>query len=142
MEETFIAVRDQVVADRFGEETFLVNFRNGRYYAMRGVAGLIWQHLDRPQSPTSMLDQLRAAFGSSLPETAQVDVGEFLALLNAQGLVTASAEAAPDVVAPSDAAATAYTSPVLEIFDDLSELISVDPVHEVDNERGWPVQPK
>jgi hypothetical protein len=143
MEASFIAVRDQVVADRFGEETFLVNFRNGRYYAMRGAGGLIWRELERPQSAASILGRLERACGGTLPETAPSDIVLFLGLLKTQGLVVESAETAGGAPALAESGEPgAYQSPVLEVFDDLSELISVDPVHEVDNERGWPVQPK
>ena len=34
-----------------------------------------------------------------------------------------------------------YQTPVIEVFDDLAELIMIDPLHEVDAERGWPVKP-
>lgn len=143
MEANFIAVRDQVVADRFGEETFLVNFRNGRYYAMRGAAGLIWRRLEQPQNASSIVGWLKRVSGGNLPGSAPSDIALFLDLLKVQGLVAESSEA-PTSEAPGaeSGEASDYQSPVLEVFDDLSELISVDPVHEVDNERGWPVQPK
>ncbi len=143
MEANFIAVRDQVVADRFGEETFLVNFRNGRYYAMRGAAGLIWQRLERPQNASSILAWLERIGGGSLPESAPTDILLFLDLLKTQGLVADSSESpTTEPPGPEGGEASVYQRPVLEVFDDLSELITVDPVHEVDNERGWPVQPK
>jgi hypothetical protein len=37
-------------------------------------------------------------------------------------------------------AAGEYRSPAIERFDDLEELLVLDPIHEVD-EAGWPVTP-
>jgi hypothetical protein len=33
---------------------------------------------------------------------------------------------------------TPYTPPIIEVFHDLQELISIDPVHDVDEVDGWP----
>ncbi len=31
-----------------------------------------------------------------------------------------------------------YVSPVLERFDDVRDLLLIDPIHQVDQEYGWP----
>ena len=35
----------------------------------------------------------------------------------------------------------ASAAPDLEIYDDLSDLILADPIHDVDNAEGWPKMP-
>jgi hypothetical protein len=139
--KSLLASSDQVVADRFDSETFLVNFRNGRYYAMRGSATEIWTLLQNPQTAESIIKRLARTLGK-LPSEATSEVSSFLDQLEAEGL--ASHSQTPPAAEIDDLKATndqGYQSPVLEIFDDLSELIVIDPMHEVDNERGWPVQP-
>jgi hypothetical protein len=32
----------------------------------------------------------------------------------------------------------AFTQPVLEVYTDMQDLLLLDPIHEVDEEAGWP----
>jgi len=35
-----------------------------------------------------------------------------------------------------------FATPVVEVFNDLADLIAIDPVHEVDASAGWPMRPE
>ena len=131
---------EQVVAERFGQETFIVNFRKGRYYALRGSSTAIWELLGSPQTARSIVEQLALRL-RNMPPDAVSEISTFLSRLEAEGLVSQT-DLQP-LSEPTNielAAGSDYQSPDLEVFDDLSELIVIDPVHEVDDERGWPIQ--
>jgi hypothetical protein len=75
-------------------------------------------------------------------ETARQDVERFASQLLEERLVEAS-DAEPDAVPPSASSTSSsnrlpYQPPTIEKFDDLQELLLLDPVHEVD-EAGWPI---
>jgi hypothetical protein len=140
-QKVFLAESDQVVADQFGDDVFLVNFRNGRYYAMRGSAVLVWRLLQTPRTAETIANILQRVL-NSVPDHVDVEISTFLKLLESEGLASESGQAAIEVHDLEIHDGAGYHMPLLEMFDDLSELITIDPVHEVDNERGWPVQPK
>jgi hypothetical protein len=60
-----------------------------------------------------------------------------LGMLEEYGLIVQTVDD-PD----PQALAVYATTPIVEVFSDLSELITIDPVHEVDAATGWPNAPK
>jgi hypothetical protein len=35
---------------------------------------------------------------------------------------------------------TPFDIPIIEIYDDMKELLSLDPIHDVDSIQGWPLK--
>ena len=139
--KSYLAEHDEIATDHFDTEAFIVNFRNGRYYGLRGSGAVIWNLLKSPQTTKSIVERLARNFGN-LPSDAASDVSSFLDRLVAEGLAlqTETSPATENHVLGVVADQT-YQSPVIEVFDDLTELVGIDPLHEVDEERGWPVTP-
>jgi hypothetical protein len=34
-----------------------------------------------------------------------------------------------------------FVTPVIESYDEISDIINMDPIHDVDQDRGWPRRP-
>lgn len=133
-----------VVSETVEGETIVVNLASGAYYSLLGSAAQIWSGLlatgslddtvqTLPQSyaaPAELLAQDAASFLEELiKEQLLVPVGEQQAWVNAL----------PDEVAPAQNERAAYASPVMEKFDDMQEMLVLDPIHEV-SAAGWPHQ--
>jgi hypothetical protein len=131
----YVANSRSVVYEKFDDESVLINFETGIYFSLRGSAPRIWNLLQSP----STLDSIAMQIGAT--ETlARNTIETFLTELAAQSCVLARQVEEIEVVgSPASAGdAEAFEPPILQAFQDLQELIVVDPVHEVDAKDGWP----
>jgi hypothetical protein len=115
-------------------EVIVIDFVAGTYFSMQGTAGEIWQMLVAGvDAPT-----IAAHYRKDAPAG---EIEAFLAELLAKTLIeTGDAGAGEAVPAALLDRPTTYATPRLEIFEDLADLIMLDPVHDV-TEAGWPHAP-
>jgi hypothetical protein len=130
----------QVIHETVDGEVVVVNLETGNYYSLAGTSQRIWAAVEREQSMNEVLAGIRASYEGDqhhLDETVQ----GFLATLEAEGLIVsweapwASVDEGPPVLAQ---ARELFTAPVLERFTDMQELVLLDPVHEIEEDAGWP----
>jgi hypothetical protein len=128
----------QCVAQDFEGEIIALNLASGTYYSLRDLGAVLWRDLAAGH-PVEILAALAAkALGGTQP------VMDFAANATAQGLMRpATGAVAPEGEPQLSGALPAGVAPVLvfEVFDDMKSLILLDPVHEVDETRGWPSLP-
>lgn len=123
MQQVWVA-NPAVTADRFDGEVVLICISTGLYFSLRGAAAALWAAL-----PVSEPDIL-GMFGD-LPESDRISVQSAWGQLKEHELVVASD-------GPSqEPTRVAFEAPVVEVYADLAELITLDPVHEV-GAKGWP----
>jgi hypothetical protein len=128
----------QCVAQDFDGEIIALNLANGTYYSVRDLGAVLWRDLAAGHAVEALADLAAGALGGTQP------VMDFAANATAQGLMRPAAHATPPVGEPQIAAALASGAAptlVIEVFEDMKNLILLDPVHEVDETRGWPTQP-
>jgi hypothetical protein len=126
--------------ERLDDEVIAIDLESGAYFALDDVAAVCWSILAVGGTATAAVDATIAGFDVGR-EAAERDVVEFIGELIRVGLL------AP-VAGPSERAALpetprqsrVYKPPAIERFDDLEELLVLDPIHEVD-EAGWPATP-
>lgn len=123
-------------ADDFDGEIVAINLDTGIYYSVKGAAALVWNDLIDGHSVEALLertqgnDQIHAAMAPFVDE------------LVATGLMRHSSIARqPTGPARIATAAASMDAPVLEPFGDMQDLLLLDPVHEVDEQVGWPNRP-
>ena len=125
--------------ERLDDEVIAINLETGAYFALDDVAADCWTLLVGGAGTTAIVDALCSRYDVE-PATATPDVEDFIATLEAEGLVVVDHDAAS---APAAELAPvgdrrSYVAPVVNKFDDLEELLLLDPIHEVDD-VGWPV---
>lgn len=132
---------EQVSSEIFGEEAVVVNFMTGKYFGMTGSAPVIWQLFETPVTRDDVINSLKGLHGKTDELIEQVKT--FIDVLLQENLIINAGELPgenshskaiilnPDIL---------KLPPVIEIFDDLQELIVLDPIHDADPERGWPAQ--
>jgi hypothetical protein len=131
-----------VCHETFDAETVLINFEAGTYFSLNQSAPVIWAILQQPVSMDGLLSRLAAEY-SSLPANARTVVSEMVELLHTEGcLVTLDGD---DALVRASQSPTpghlAFEPPIVQVFNDLKDLIVIDPVHEVAPLAGWPHQP-
>lgn len=119
------------VAEEFDAEIVALNMTTGRYFSIRGLGLAVWQDLVAGHPPAAVGAAL-AARGT--PEEAS---SRFIGDLVEHGLMRPANGNAAGALPPLASAAAGGTLQI-DAYDDMVALIGADPVHEVDEEAGWP----
>jgi hypothetical protein len=127
------------VAQEFEGEVIALNLASGTYYSLRDLGAALWRDLAAGHSVESLAALAAGALGGGTRP-----VMDFAARMTEEGLMRPAASAATPSASPQLVVALAGgTAPALtvEVFLDMQTLFLLDPVHEVDETRGWPTQP-
>jgi hypothetical protein len=130
-----------VIFEKFDDETIVVNLDSGRYYSLDPVGAIVWDLLHRPLPVGDLLARLKEHYdgdGGAIEES----IREFIAKMADEELIRPR----PDATAATDDGeelekSTAFVPPVLATYEDMAEMLLLDPVHDVD-ETGWPQEQK
>ena len=126
--------------ERLDDEVMVIDLNSGAYFSFVGAAADVWSLVTSGYDAGAASDLVAARYSAD-PASVRTDVSQFLTELGEQGLLSdapAEAGAVPDVPPVELGPATAaYETPHLERYDDLADLLLLDPVHEVDP-VGWP----
>jgi len=129
---------NNIISDVFGEEVVLVNLESGVYYSLRYSAAQIWIRLINQYSPTEIFADLIQIYRVDENDLMS-DINLFFTqLLEDKIIKIASETEKKSIEFNSKEILVPYTSPVLETFSDMQEILLLDPVHDVDK-AGWPI---
>jgi hypothetical protein len=119
--------------DTVDDETVILDSSTGVLTLLVGIGPQIWERLVGGADRTALLAEIAATFD----DDAATEAGVFLDDLLTAGLVVELDELAPAGAAPSAWSET-YRAPKVERYDDIADIMMMDPIHEVDRTRGWP----
>jgi hypothetical protein len=135
-EKSMIRVSPWVTHERLDDEVIAINLETGGYFVLEGAAADCWSVLVDGASPDDVLRRLLGRYEVT-EERARADSTSVLAELQDAGMLvveegeTGSVETVPGAKVP-------YAEPSVQKYDDLEDLLLLDPIHEVDD-AGWPV---
>lgn len=121
-----------VIFDVQGNEAVIIDLMTGRYFRLDGPSTALWQRFVSPTSPTAVLATCTTA------ETLRPKLEGIVADLVDRGLLRVADGASVQTSAAVDAGPWTFTGFTLEEFTDLEDILGLDPIHEVDPEKGWP----
>ena len=121
-----------VVAEDFDGKVVILNLGDGRYFSLEGIASQIWALLVAGASPKAICESIEA----HQPSLTRIS-SDFVDRLIELKLIRPRDSEAGDIPAPTDQT-WSDEEPRIEVFDDLAELILADPIHDVDEQAGWP----
>jgi hypothetical protein len=120
-------------------EAAIINLKSGTYYSLNPVGASIWALIEKRRSLGDIVERLMQRYDGNLARVID-DLNGLVIGLQGEDLIAPDEggedlgelppEPAPGIKAP-------YTTPFLERFDDMKELLLLDPIHEV-GEAGWP----
>jgi hypothetical protein len=137
--QSFECNAPDVIFENFGDETVLLNLQSGKYYSLNPVAMFVWEILCQGVPPEEIATHLTASYnGAADPPAIAADLDALVQALRAETLIRLS----PQSRSISQAATAGqlpeqYLRPAIAAFDDVAELLLLDPVHDV-SEVGWP----
>ena len=121
-----------IVAEMIEDEGVAIDLKSGRYYSLLGPAAQIWRHLLSGYSPAEILASAGAA-----SEAEAGALSRFVATLRDEGLIRPRRGSAPSQALPPMAPWGAEALK-LESFNDMQDMLTLDPIHEIDDDFGWP----
>jgi hypothetical protein len=127
----------KLVSRQFDDEIVLANFETGIYYSLIGTAGDIWLGVESGATVDEIVAALVAIEKQGAVDVEQQVTG-FIDQLLAEKIIAPSPDA-PTRKPWSPQFSNPFSPPVLDQFDDLRDLLFLDPVHDV-GEAGWPVR--
>ena len=132
-------VSSQVINEVIDGEAVMIDLATGSYYSLNDMGSAIWSWIEAGAAHTEIIQFLAQRYDAPLPEIERA-VDELLDRLQREGLVTVAQAEAPehetDTTTPGQH--LPFEPPKLDKYDDMQDLILLDPVHEVQQERGWP----
>lgn len=134
--------------ERLDGETIVIDFESGRFYSFReSAADLLWlisTGIEFALFESVLQKYFRVHESTDLSQ----DVGSFIDTILGLNLIeksTVGSEIDPaefsDVELPEDYLRGDWVSPLLVSNDELSDLLKIDPIHDV-SESGWPESPR
>lgn len=137
---TFTVAHSEIAHERVEDEVIVINLRTGAYFSLVDVAADAWELLVASTALDEIATHVANRHGVDA-STVLADLDRFVSSLLAEDLLVGIDPAQ----APAAGAATSttpgtrpYHPPMLEKYNDMEELLLLDPIHEVD-EAGWPV---
>lgn len=131
----------RVNTERFAHETvdgevIVIDMDEGNYFSMRGSAARIWQLAEQGHSAGAIVSAFEALAGNVARPEIESGVGALLDRLAEEGILQPAPPAGTSANPPR-LSAEPFTAPVLEKHTEMQDLLTLDPIHEVD-ETGWP----
>ena len=127
----FTINRPSVIFDTQGGETVIIDLSSGHYFRLGEDAAPLWSLLDVGATHDEILASCENPVELAQRLPAIVDD------LLEKGLVVFESVDANVPQAPVSAS-WQFRGFDLEEFTDLEDILGLDPIHEVDPERGWP----
>lgn len=123
-----------VIHELLDNEIIIANLDTGSYYSLRGSGIPIWQLLISGHDLASITSIFKQKFHLDITE----QLLSFIDLLMKESLIVAiSPNGIANVLPPNLVWPSEYSPPSLEKYEEMKNLLMLDPVHEVD-EQGWP----
>lgn len=111
-------------------ETILIDAEKGVLLLLVGSAPWIWKRFTGGADREAVIKVVAAGFGDS----AAAETAAFIDSMRARALLIPC----PDARADATPLPESFATPAMETFEDISEIIMMDPIHEVDPSAGWP----
>lgn len=119
----------EVIYELLDDELIIANLDVGIYYSIRNSGILIWQLLVAGYSQAAIEFLFTTQYGT-IPS-----LSPFISRLIEENLLIAQERTNPDPISVSWPAQ--FSPPLFERYDEMKNLLMLDPIHEVD-EQGWP----
>jgi hypothetical protein len=144
----------QVVHETIDGETILIHLGSGAYYSLAGCGAEVWELLAAGAGVEEVLASTQTRYDAD-PEHVAQPVRALLDELLAEELILKGASDVPSVPQPDEdgtqavslsastgdsepAARAPFVAPVLHKYTDMQQFMLVDPLHDVEQDVGWP----
>lgn len=136
---TYTTIVPEIASEIFDGELVIANYKLGLYYSISTEGAWIWQALAHGLPVSQIVEWLSGHFpGQASAFPALVE--DFIGKLIAENLILESSKSDSSTMELPILSGNFFAQPVIESFNDLQDLLLLDPVHDVDH-TGWPRRP-
>jgi hypothetical protein len=128
-----------IVWENQDNESLLIDLKKGVYYSFLGGTAQILEYLLSGFSISETREQLKTRFSESKETAFESRLQTVVEILVKDELVVESPSRTPEKIAKKSTEEI-KDFPEVERYDDMTEIFEMDPIHDGDLERGWPVQ--
>ncbi len=123
-----------VIHELLNEEMIIANLDSGFYYSLRGSGMILWQLLINHAS----IHEMASSFFERYHVETEGEIRELINELLQEDLII-EAHSNHQYASTCLFWPQVYTRPYLEKYEEMKNLLMLDPIHEVD-EQGWPAE--
>lgn len=135
--KTFRVNSGGIVHETVDGEVIIIDLESGAYFSLTHSAADVWDVLLEGATPAELTAALAARYDAPAATVAAA-VADFLDQLVAERILVADDGPAPARPEPPAAETKPpFVAPVLSKYTNMSDLLLLDPIHDVD-EHGWP----
>lgn len=140
-QENFFRINTpHVISETIDGETIIINLESGNYYSLNKMGGEIWNAIGSWVSKEKIFVGLAKRHAEPLLKISEAVQAFIQVLLNENLIVPAPEEiqgSPASYPAEANAPSPPFEKPELQKYDDMQDLLLLDPIHDVD-ETGWP----
>jgi hypothetical protein len=131
----------RVISQVIDNEVIIIDVTTGSYYSLLGSAVPLWESVQATASLSDIIARWTGRYQGN-PDLIVSEASDFIERLLKEQLI-ATVDEGPDRPSGGNPPAredqkVPFEAPILERYDDMQDLILLDPVHEVDDSQGWP----
>ena len=134
-----------VVSETIDGESVIINLSTGSYYSLNQAGADIWNLIEANASLPALIGQLTQRYTAN-PDEIESAVLQLVEQLQKEGLIVPVLLEAADTELDGNELAQAtpvaeklnFEIPVLQTYTDMQDLLLLDPIHEVEEDAGWP----
>jgi hypothetical protein len=129
----------KMVHETIDNEVIIINLETGTYYNIVDTGVEVWRLVEQGISRPQLLEAMAYQYAADR-DTVVSAVNAFLdELLGEEIIVAEIGDGQSNLTMEGDKkiADTAFTPPTLSTYTNMSDLLLLDPIHDVD-EQGWP----
>lgn len=138
MGDVFYKINDaRVVSEILDGEVIIIDFKEGFYYSLNNTGSVLWVGIQNGYTRSQLLAYFAERYDAT-PDAIEKSVSALIEQLKSLSLVTEeAAESAPAVEAYSGEKEKFFML-ALQQFQDMQEMLLADPIHDIDEQTGWP----
>lgn len=126
----------RVVHETIDGETIIIHLGTGVYYSLDLCGSVVWALAAGGVPAQDMIAWLQGRHALQADLVASSVMGLLTELLAEDLLVEGVPDQLPEL--PENAPLATFAPPVLQKYTDMQQFMLVDPLHEVDEQAGWP----
>jgi hypothetical protein len=123
--------------ETFTNEVVVLNVVEGTYFAFGGSAIDVWNALANRQPVTAIVDATAVRHGVAASFVEQ-ELSSFIEKLTAEKILLDAPAADEPISLDGPAQVREFQPFSFEKHIDMQDLLTLDPIHDVDPQRGWP----
>ena len=138
MADAYFADTGRFPHETIDGETVLIDAAKGHLFLFAGTGPWLWQRLIASGTIDEVVAESTARYGDCAVEPTRFFLGQ---LAEAQMLLPGTPPSSAAAEVHSAPWPATFAAPAIERYDEIADIISMDPIHDVDPAKGWPHRP-